>query len=76
LRQDLGPNAGRRFLPDARLNFAENLLRPDDDALAILPAQSPPMIGTFLIATWLGLFSRRQGPLARAGVTPGDRWPG
>ena len=64
------------WFPDARLNFAENLLRRDDDTIAIHFRAEDSVQRTM---SWREL--RRQvacvaGWLARQGVGPGDRVAG
>jgi acetoacetyl-CoA synthetase len=64
---------GGRFFPEARLNFAENLLRRNDDGEAIVFRGED---GATRRLTWRGLndlVSRLQQMLAAAGVGPGDR---
>ena len=64
---------GARFFPDARLNFAENLLRRNDDTPAIIFWGEDRLSSTL---TWAELHhevSRLQQALAAAGVGPGDR---
>jgi acetoacetyl-CoA synthetase len=64
---------GARFFPDARLNFAENLLRRNDDTPAIVFWGEDRVSSTL---TWAELHhevSRLQQALAAAGVGPGDR---
>ena len=67
---------GARFFPDARLNFAENLLRRSDDTPAIL-FRSEDKIETSL--TWRELrdaVARVAAALWDLGVGPGDRCAG
>lgn len=62
-----------RFLPDATLNFAENLLRRDDDTLAMIFRGED---GGRRDLTWRQLnelVSRLQQRLIDVGVQPGDR---
>ena len=64
---------GARFFPDARLNFAENLLCRNDDGEAIVFRGED---GPTRRITWRqlnDLVSRLQQALAAAGVGPGDR---
>ncbi len=64
---------GARFFPDARLNFAENLLRRRDDSLAMIAVTEP---GTERRITTRALYddvSRCAQALLRAGVVKGDR---
>ncbi len=67
---------GARFFPDARLNYAENLLKRHDDGAAIVFRGED---GATRRLSWreLGdLVSRLQQALAAAGVGPGDRVAG
>jgi acetoacetyl-CoA synthetase len=64
---------GARFFPDARLNFAENLLRRKDDGEALVFWGEDKVRRTL---TWHELneaVSRTQQALAAAGVETGDR---
>ncbi|MGC9163409.1 MAG: acetoacetate--CoA ligase [Thiomonas sp.] len=64
---------GARFFPDARLNFAQNLLRREDDAIA-LHFWGEDRVQRSL--TWRQLHaevSRLQQALRSWGVVPGDR---
>ncbi len=64
---------GARFFPGARLNFAQNLLRRNDDTPAIIFWGEDRLTST---VTWAELHhevSRLQQALAAAGVGPGDR---
>jgi acetoacetyl-CoA synthetase len=64
---------GARFFPDAALNFAENLLRRDDDDDAIVFRGEE---GETRRTSWRGLnalVSRLQQALRDIGVGPGDR---
>jgi acetoacetyl-CoA synthetase len=74
--EDLDRMPGARFFPQARLNFAENLLRRTDDEPAII-FNGENHIQQTLTAAGLrrdvGRFSRA---LRRAGVGPGDRVAG
>ena len=71
-----GAMPGARFLPDARLNFSENLLRRQGkDAAVIAIAES----GTDRTLSWSELaiaVGRAAGALRAAGVKPGDRVAG
>jgi acetoacetyl-CoA synthetase len=67
---------GARFFPDAKLNFAENLLRRSDDGEAIVFRGED---GLTRRMTWRQLHdqvSRLQQALANAGVGVGDRVAG
>jgi acetoacetyl-CoA synthetase len=64
---------GARFFPQAKLNFAENLLRRNDDGEAIVSRGED---GAYRRLTWRqlnDLVSRLQQALAAAGVGVGDR---
>ena len=64
---------GGRFFPDARLNYAENLLRRNDDGPALV-FRGEDKVKTAM--TWRQLNARvaqTHRALARAGIKPGDR---
>ncbi len=70
---DGGRMPGARFFPHARLNFAENMLRRNDDAEAIVFRGED---GEFRRLSWRQLnelVSRLQQALTKAGVGVGDR---
>jgi len=68
---------GARFFPEARLNFAENLLRLPDDRLALVavtePDTSPGSGRQFTRAELYREVSRCAQALRAAGVVSGDR---
>ena len=64
---------GARFFPDARLNFAENLMRRHDGTPAILFRGEDKVARKFSFAELDALVSRTQQALAAAGVGKGDR---
>lgn len=64
---------GARFFPDARLNFAENLLRRDDDGPAIVFRGEDKARGGLSWRDLRALVSRLQQWLVARGVKPGDR---
>ena len=67
---------GARFFPDARLNFAENLLRRRDSQPAIIYRDES---GRHRTLTWSELYAgvvSFAGALLNAGVEPGDRVAG
>ena len=73
---DGGKMPGARFFPDARLNFAENLLRRRDDSLAIV-FRAEDQVERQL--TWRELYdavSRMARALRAAGIVAGDRCAG
>src|SRR6056297_327833 len=67
---------GTRWFPDARLNFAENLLRRNDDAMALVFAGEG---GERRVLTWRQLtdeVARIAAGLKNMGIQPGDRIAG
>jgi acetoacetyl-CoA synthetase len=64
---------GARFFPDARLNFAENLLRPRAGATAILFRGEDKAACRMSFADLQALVSRMQQALTAAGIGVGDR---
>ena len=67
---------GARWFPDARLNFAQNLLRADDDADAIVFWGEDKVKRRLTRRALHALVSRLQQALAAAGVGKGDRVAG
>jgi acetoacetyl-CoA synthetase len=68
-----GKMPGARYLPDATLNFAENLLRRADDAEAIVFRGENKVTSRTTFAELNALVSRMQQALRAAGVGVGDR---
>jgi acetoacetyl-CoA synthetase len=64
---------GAKFFPDARLNFAENLLRRTDDSAAIIFRGEDKAGGQLTWAQLQTLVSRLQQAMKAAGVGGGDR---
>ena len=64
---------GARWFPDARLNYAENLLRRRDDAPALVFRGEDGSGRTLSFGELHGLVSRIAKALAAAGVGEGDR---
>jgi acetoacetyl-CoA synthetase len=64
---------GARFFPDARLNFAENLLRRRDGQTAIVFRGEDKVSRRVTWAELASLVSRMQQALAASGVKKGDR---
>jgi acetoacetyl-CoA synthetase len=62
-----------RFLPDARLNVAENLLRDPDDRTAVVFRAEDRARATWTRADLHARVSRLQQALRSWGVGPGDR---
>ena len=72
LANDVMPGAG--FFPDARLNFAENLLRRNDSSTALVFRGEDKLERRLELRLELNaLVSRLQQALAAAGVGVGDR---
>ncbi|MDH0125566.1 acetoacetate--CoA ligase [Brucella intermedia GD04153] len=66
------PMTGAAFFPDARINLAENLLRGDDGAIAIIEADEAGHHGTITRAGLRAMVARTADGLRRAGVGKGD----
>ena len=64
---------GARFFPDARLNFAENLLRRRDGQTAIVFRGEDKVSRRLTWAELASLVSRLQQALVASGVKKGDR---
>jgi acetoacetyl-CoA synthetase len=67
---------GARFFPDARLNFAENLLRNRDDRPALIFRDEAGRRRTLTSAELYSAVVSFAGALTRAGINPGDRVAG
>ncbi len=67
---------GARFFPDARLNFAENLLKRQDDGVAIVFRGEDGATRRLAWRELNDLVSRLQQALAASGVGLGDRVAG
>jgi acetoacetyl-CoA synthetase len=67
---------GARWFPEARLNFARNLLRRRDDAVAIVGLREDGRRRTLTFAALYDLVSRLARAMAACGVGPGDRVAG
>ncbi len=67
---------GARFFPDARLNFAENLLRRSDDGAAIVFRGEDGATRRLSWRALADLVSRLQQALSAAGVGVGDHVAG
>src|SRR5258705_1079488 len=68
-----GKMPGAKFLPDARLNFAENLLRRSDDGEALVFRGEDKAASRMTWRELTALVSRLQQALKGAGVGVGDR---
>ncbi|MCC6534160.1 MAG: acetoacetate--CoA ligase [Burkholderiales bacterium] len=64
---------GARWFPEARLNFAENLLRRQDDAVALVFRGEDKVESRVSFAELYAEVSRLAQALESAGVRPGDR---
>lgn len=64
---------GARWFPDARLNFAENLLRRRDEETAILFRGETGIERQFSNSGLYDLVSRLRQAMQAAGITAGDR---
>ena len=64
---------GAQFFPDAKLNFAQNLLRRSDDAPAMIFRGEDKARWQLSWAELNALVSRLQQALKAAGIGPGDR---
>jgi len=67
---------GARWFPEARLNYAENLLRRADDAVAIVFRGEGKVKSSLTFAELQHEVSRLQQALRAEGVGPGDRVAG
>ena len=74
--RDVERMPGARFFPNARLNFAENLLRRRDDGDAILFRGEHGVEQTMSHAELYSNVSRCVQALTEAGIRPGDRVAG
>jgi acetoacetyl-CoA synthetase len=70
---DGGRMPGARFFPDAVLNFAENLLRRNDDSEAIVFRGEDRVTRRLTWRDLNDLVSRLQQAMRAAGIGPGDR---
>jgi len=70
---DAGKMPGAKFLPDARLNFAENLLRRSDDGNAMVFRGEDKAASRLTWGELAALVSRMQQALKQAGIGIGDR---
>jgi acetoacetyl-CoA synthetase len=73
---DIDQMPGARFFPDARLNFAENLLRRKDDRPAIVFGDETGRRRTMTFAELRAAVRSCASALTRAGVRSGDRVAG
>ncbi|MBA1141011.1 acetoacetate--CoA ligase [Mesorhizobium neociceri] len=72
LRDDQAPMTHSRFFPDASLNLAENLLRGDDDRVAVIEADEGGHFRTFTLGELRRLVASTAQGLRAAGVARGD----
>jgi acetoacetyl-CoA synthetase len=64
---------GAKFYPEARLNYAENLLRRDDDGVALLFRGENRVKSSMTWRELTGAVARMHRALAAAGIGAGDR---
>jgi len=64
---------GSHWFPDARLNFAENLLRGDDKRLAVVTGNEQGESQQYTMKQLRDLVRRVRAGLVRCGVSKGDR---
>jgi acetoacetyl-CoA synthetase len=76
LAVDLDRMPGAKFLPDAQLNFAQNLLRRRDAAPAIIATTEQGRDATLTFAELHHDVGRAAAALRQSGVQPGDRVAG
>ncbi len=67
---------GARFFPDATLNYAENLLRRDDDGVAIVFKGEGQPVRTLTFGELRALVAGFAAGLRRSGIRHGDRVAG
>lgn len=72
LRDDQAPMTRSQFFPDASLNLAENLLRGDDDRVAVIEADESGHFRTVTLCELRGRVARIAHGLRAAGVARGD----
>ena len=70
---DPGRMPGATWFKGAKLNFAQNLLRYQDDCIALIFRGENRVRRTVTYAELYELVARLAAPLRRAGVGPGDR---
>ncbi len=70
---DGGKMPGAAFFPDARLNYAENLLRRNDDAIALIHRCEDQGRSEWTFATLHRTVSRLAQAMRAAGLQAGDR---
>lgn len=72
LSDDNAPMTGSRFLPEASLNLAENLLRGDEERVALIEADESGHFRTVTLGELRRLVARTARGLRAAGVVKGD----
>ncbi|MBZ9870354.1 acetoacetate--CoA ligase [Mesorhizobium sp. BR1-1-9] len=72
LRDDQAPMTQSRFFPNALLNLAENLLRGDEDRVAVIEADESGHLRTFSLGELRLLVASTAQGLRAAGVVRGD----
>lgn len=76
IRPTDGGMLGTRWFPDARLNFAENLLRGDDMRTAVIEAGEEGVYRVLSMGELRRMVARAQTGLRALGVSRGDRVAG
>ncbi|WP_244493704.1 acetoacetate--CoA ligase [Aureimonas sp. AU4] len=76
LRDEAAPMTGARFFPEARLNFAENLLTGDGARPAVVLAGEDGVQGRVTLGELRQMTAEIAAGLREAGVGPGDRVAG
>jgi acetoacetyl-CoA synthetase len=74
--RDLDRMPGARFFPNGRLNFAENLLRRDDEACALVAVSESGRERRLTFRDLRSQAGQAAGALRAAGIQPGDRVAG
>jgi acetoacetyl-CoA synthetase len=70
---DAGRMPGARWFPDARLNFARNLLRRRDNSPAVIALREDGIRRELSFAELYAMVSRITKAMRAAGIGPGDR---
>jgi len=71
--EDIGRMPGTKWFPEARLNFAENLLRHRDDQTALMFKSEGGETAEYSFGELYAIVARTARALKAAGVEPGDK---